>query len=388
MKELSRKYKFTYSRYADDLCVSSNTSAPPSEVCELVGDKWVAGAALRAVVEQSGFSINEDKTKFRSKFQRQMITGLVANEKVGMPREWRRQLRVLLHLREKHGPEAAMKIVKTWSRNSVRRRGATSVDPLISGKAGFAYHLERSRTPSFTLSLFRAYPGAREIIANPYESFPVSLYTEGKTDGAHLMSAHRFFKTVGKFSKLNISLANDRVISGSPDLLSHMARLSKTNPNQLTVGVLDCDEPALMAREGLEPGGFKRLGGAIYVMCLGRPSHVAEGQVFCIEDLYDWEEASKFDQDERRLFKKAEFDEFGVHVSGRYETDPDTPDSIYITGSVKRIGDGHSALLSKTAFAGYVRRQEFPFKNIGFYGFSPTFSTLVAIVRDHLGRLR
>jgi len=385
MKELSRKYKFSYSRYADDLCISSNLREPSKDLCEFADGKWVVGSALKKVVEESGFSINERKTKFRPKNQRQMITGLIANEKVGMPREWRRQLRVLLHLREKYGPEDAMEIVKTWCRNSVRRKKAGSIDSLISGKAGFSYHLEKSGRPTFTLSLFRGYPGAREVIVNPYESFPVSLYTEGRTDGIHLLAAHRFFRQVNKFKKLNISLAGDRPTSGSADLLAHMYRLTKQSPNKFTVGIFDCDEPAFMAREGLKPGEFKRLDGAVYIMCLGRPVHVADGQRFCIEDLYDWGEASRFDENERRLFKYVEFNDFGEDGTGRFEVNPVASDALYVTGSVRRKKDGHSALLSKVTFAGYINRLEYPFRNIGFYGFSPTFSTLSAIVRDYVG---
>lgn len=384
MKELSRKYKFSYSRYADDLCISSNLAEPSKELCDYLSGKCVAGPILTNAVEESGFSINEKKTKLRFKNQRQMVTGLIANEKVGMPREWRRQLRVLLHLREKYGSEEAMKIAKTWARSSVRRKKTESIDPLISGKAGFAYHLEKISEPTFTMSLFRGYPAARQILVNPYDSFPVSLYTEGKTDGLHLLAAHRFFKQVKKFKKMNISLG-ERSAKGSSDLLAHMYRLTKQTPHKFTVGIFDCDEPKFMASEGLEPGGFKRLDGAIYIMCLGRPAHIPEGQRFCIEDLYDWEEASQFDKDERRLFKTSEFNDFGEDDSGRFEVGSIIPDSLYVTSSVKRKGDGHSALLSKSAFAIQVNRQDYPFRNIRFYGFSSTFSTLAAIIRDYAG---
>lgn len=386
MKELAREFKFTYSRYADDLCISSNTGRPLDDLCKLVDGKWVTGAAIKKVIEDSGFTINEDKTKLRLKYQRQMVTGLIANNKVGMPREWRRQLRVLLYMRQKYGADEAMKIVKGWSRNSVRRNSATSVDPLITGKAGFAYHLEKSTRPEFTLSLFRGYPAAREILPSPYQSFPMTLYTEGKTDGTHLMAAKRFFKDVRKFVKLNISLGEEKIVSGSSDLMAYMKHLVKFNPNRFTVGVFDCDEVDFMTRESLEPGKFRRLGGAIYVMCLGRPGHIAEGERFCIEDLYLWDEASRFDAKERRLFKTAEFDEFGDDVSGRFElVGGGAKDSIYVTSGVIRKGDRHSALLPKAYFAGYIDRREYPFKNIGFYGFSRTFAVLNDIVRDYVG---
>lgn len=386
MKELARKFKFTYSRYADDLCISSNMSLPPDGLCILVDGKWVMGDAVKKVFEDSGFTINHDKTKLRLKNQRQMVTGLVVNNKVGMPREWRRQLRVLLHMRRKYGVEDAMKIVKNWSIRSVRRNKAESIDSIITGKAGFAYHLEKPARPEFTLSLFRCYPGAREILPSPYQSFPMTVYTEGKTDGTHLMAAKSFFKDVRKFTKLNISLGEERVISGSSDLMAYMKHLVKFNPNKFTVGIFDCDEIDFMVRESLEPGKFRRLGGAIYIMCLGTPNHIAEGQRFCIEDLYRWEEASRFDKNERRLFKTAEFDEFGSDASGRFElVQEGAKDSIYVTSSVIRKGDGHSALLTKSSFAGYINRREYPFRNIEFYGFSRTFAVLNDIVRDYVG---
>ena len=84
---LARRYGFAYTRYADDLTFSGND---------------VAGAhALRLlatrVVEEEGFAVNERKTQVRRNGSRQMVTGVVVNDVLGLSRQDRRRLRAAIH---------------------------------------------------------------------------------------------------------------------------------------------------------------------------------------------------------------------------------------------------------------------------------------------------
>lgn len=96
----ARKHGFTYTRYADDLTVSSKDAAAP------VGKML---AFLRRVTAAEGFTIHPDKVRVVRRGRRQEVTGVVVNERPGVPRDELRRFRALLHQIDKHGPAG-----KTW----------------------------------------------------------------------------------------------------------------------------------------------------------------------------------------------------------------------------------------------------------------------------------
>ena len=89
----ARANGYTYTRYADDLTFSTNHSSFPTE------DK----AFIKEIVEDEGFQVHPEKERLMPDYGRQMVTGLVVNEKVNVPREFTSGLRALLHNVEEHG---------------------------------------------------------------------------------------------------------------------------------------------------------------------------------------------------------------------------------------------------------------------------------------------
>jgi RNA-directed DNA polymerase len=93
----------TYSRYADDLTFSTNERRFPAEIAVSTAsnpagpDLWVPGEALRVQIERTGFEINPNKTHLMYNTSRQTVTGLVVNEKVSVPREYRHNARAMVH---------------------------------------------------------------------------------------------------------------------------------------------------------------------------------------------------------------------------------------------------------------------------------------------------
>ncbi len=75
-----------YSRYADDLSFS--------------GDKHIVGSLLRIVpqiVRDEGFAINRAKTRLMSNTSRQMVTGVVVNERLNIDRKLFDHLKAVIH---------------------------------------------------------------------------------------------------------------------------------------------------------------------------------------------------------------------------------------------------------------------------------------------------
>jgi len=83
---LARRIEATYTRYADDLTFS--------------GDGHIAATLLRAVpqiVQDCGFALNPQKTRRQNKSVRQMVTGLVVNQHLNLPRPDYDLLKATIH---------------------------------------------------------------------------------------------------------------------------------------------------------------------------------------------------------------------------------------------------------------------------------------------------
>jgi len=89
--ELAKGFDWNYTRYADDMSFSGDVEC--SEV--LFGAK--------KLVQADGFKLSERKTTVRGQHQRQLVTGLVVNGKVALPREKRRLVRAMLHQLDRRG---------------------------------------------------------------------------------------------------------------------------------------------------------------------------------------------------------------------------------------------------------------------------------------------
>lgn len=91
--KFSKEFKFTYTRYADDLTFSTDEKINKKNVIKFI----------TKIIERYQFKINSKKTKVFSRSYRQEVTGLVVNEKVNLSREFRYNLKALLHNLKKDG---------------------------------------------------------------------------------------------------------------------------------------------------------------------------------------------------------------------------------------------------------------------------------------------
>ena len=75
--DLCKRYKLTYTRYADDLTFSTNDRKVFESRQQFVEE-------LGKIIEKSGFNINNEKTYFQSSENRQVVTGLSVNKKINV----------------------------------------------------------------------------------------------------------------------------------------------------------------------------------------------------------------------------------------------------------------------------------------------------------------
>lgn len=94
---LAEKFAGHYTRYADDITFSGSGDVEPK-----VG--WLL-AKIRHIAEEEGFRINDKKTRVQRPHTAQMVTGIVVNERPGVPRKLVRRLRAILHRAQFEGLE-------------------------------------------------------------------------------------------------------------------------------------------------------------------------------------------------------------------------------------------------------------------------------------------
>ena len=86
-----RERTIAYTRYCDDMTFSGDFD--PVEVIRFV----------RAELKKLGFLLNEQKTRIQRPGQQQTVTGIVVNEKLSIPADYRRKLRQELYYCRKFG---------------------------------------------------------------------------------------------------------------------------------------------------------------------------------------------------------------------------------------------------------------------------------------------
>ena len=97
---LTQKFDCSYTRYIDDLTISTNKASLPKCIAFSLDEKlakWHVGKELRSAIERSGFEINESKFRVQLYFNRQSVTGLVVNKKPNINRDYIRHVRSMVN---------------------------------------------------------------------------------------------------------------------------------------------------------------------------------------------------------------------------------------------------------------------------------------------------
>ncbi len=92
---ISDKLGWQYTRYADDLTFSAS-----GEAVKLAAYLM---ARIRHISQDEGFRVNEKKTRLQSRNRAQSVTGIVVNQRPGVPRKTVRRLRAILHRAKTEG---------------------------------------------------------------------------------------------------------------------------------------------------------------------------------------------------------------------------------------------------------------------------------------------
>lgn len=330
--DLAKKYGCNYTRFADDITLSTNKADFPEQLAKLKANtthNWILGDKIREVVAKAGFVENPKKTRLQYYKNRQEVTGLVVNKRVNVTREYRKTVRAMVDSLVTTGkfemqPDRVHRIANKRTKQ---------VDPLrqLQGMLGFidwiglrsnvnARNLspeaqERTKTKSYQLEDLTSQEKQYRKFLLYHNFFSASqplILTEGKTDKTHLRVAakklgsgypdlvdvsgsqpellFRIFPSQARRTSALLGLCG-----GTPALAAFL-RTYKAETNKFDV--LQMGQPIILMVDkdnGWNPIG-KAIGGSadgsqlfyhvctnLYVACIPSPPGMTGG---CIEDLY------------------------------------------------------------------------------------------------------
>lgn len=147
LSRLSERRRCTYSRYADDITISTDLVRFPVSLAEpspdWSGENLMVGDELQNIILRNGFTINHKKTRLQPWFGRQEVTGLVVNERITPPQRYIRQVRSMLHAAEKFGLASAAEVF--FERHDRRNRHPPHRPPFEDILRGKIDYIEASR---------------------------------------------------------------------------------------------------------------------------------------------------------------------------------------------------------------------------------------------------
>lgn len=205
LMNFAKKLKLRYTRYADDISLSSYVQ--PAALFE--GGMPVPGrvpvkqlsASLRSVILSNGFEINPEKVWFSGPKSRKEVTGLVVNEFTNVKRSLVRNLRASLFLVETLGAVAAekeyQKRYKTDAPLKQVLRGRLEWIAQVRGRSFSAYRTLANRFnqqfPASPLSVLPTYDEIAERAVWVVEFFIDDVCNQGTAfflEGVGLVTAH------------------------------------------------------------------------------------------------------------------------------------------------------------------------------------------------------
>jgi len=195
--KLASKSKCYYTRFADDITISTNLAHFPDHIAQIIntsnGVKIVLGNELNAIITtDNGFQINQNKLRLFNKNRRQEVTGLVTNKFTNVKRVYLRQVSAMLHAWGKFGLDNAEKehFIEYRKEHLAPFKQEPTFESIVKGKINFIKMVRGPYDPIYT-KLYNKYVhlnplSGLQLIESPEEKIKKSLWVlecnEGPAD--------------------------------------------------------------------------------------------------------------------------------------------------------------------------------------------------------------
>ena len=392
----ARKHKINYSRYADDITFSTNLQFLPTAVGHIKEHKIVLSNTLQKIFQDNGFTINEEKTRYARRTNRQEVTGLIVNAGINVPRKYIMRIRAMLHAWEKYGLEAAAKehFEKFNYKHKHPDYPEIAFKNELTGMLNYVGQMKGIGNRVYIALYYRIKRLDSNIKLSIPEYIPAPegttvVFCEGKTDPLHLETALSWFHQQGEFSDLDLHFfkwRSDLDINNDTLLQMCQTRPQAKRDNRIEIYLFDRDVPRYIQKAAEKDKSYKHWEANVYSALLPVPEHRDFNEI-CIEHFYPDEDLLKEDKDGRRLYTIREFDpESGCHLKLK---------EVYYAGSraqlrckypkildsnVRKTGSDENIALSKNNFAKNIFHKTGSFKEVSFSYFKVIFELFEEIM--------
>ncbi len=140
---LARKFRCIYTRYADDITLSTTRSNISIQLGKLIiedeSTTVQVGDLLKTTIENNGFLINYAKFRILHRGSRQEVTGVIVNNSPNVKRTYIRQLRAIFHAIKKHNYESAESEFQTryYHKQLHPDKNSPSLKKVVEGKLNY-----------------------------------------------------------------------------------------------------------------------------------------------------------------------------------------------------------------------------------------------------------
>jgi RNA-directed DNA polymerase len=374
---LAKGERTFYSRYADDLCFSTDRKSFPPTLASRTAEGAAVGSALAEVIGANGFNINASKTRLVRRTQRQRVTGLVVNQKINVSRDYVRSLRNLLFIWRAHGRDAAEARFKTLNpeRGWPPEKPAPDFTLVVRGRVQHVGSVKGWESPVYKRLSAALAEADASFVPRPAPTgavFQVMLNTEGPTDINHMLAAQAYFHEGGEFQEFELVVNDNSSAGNDAKLLERCRVLAETN-DRPNICLFDTD--SANAQKAIGPQGLKKWSVNVFAVGLVSPDWRDSDAPLCIELLHEESVLQRHDGDGRRIYLR---DEFRDQSPSHKTLDVVIPNARNRTLVQETVfdADEESVGLSKADFATMVKEATPPFDGISFEGFRGTFELL------------
>lgn len=394
MMKLAKTSRVLYTRYADDISISTNLKILPTEIGTIESDKLILSPLLRDKIMSNGFFVNEFKVRYAYRDGRQEVTGLIVNKKVNVYRSYIKQVKSMMHAWETYGLyKAASKHFELFSKKPYSPGNLeVAFVKMLTGKINHIGKVRGRDDEIYTKLRQRITAKAPQVSLAIIErqiktsTLPVVL-TEGKSDVKHLKAALIKLKAQGLFLDLHLNFHeySEETKMSNGDLKKFCEAYS-SGPKRdiLTICVFDRDVKKITAEVTAMDNTFKDWGNKVFSLVLPVPAH-REFLEICIEQYYTDKEIMTADKNHRRLFLSTEFNkDTGRHKSGLILRNRE----IAQARTPRIVDDGVldsykiNFALPKNSFADYILNKQPGFDNFDFGSFIVLFENMQNIIRE------
>lgn len=384
---LAKEERAFYSRYADDICFSTDRRTFPATLARRASNSVELGEPLTSIIHTNGFAINDEKSFLLRRTQRQRVTGLVVNKKLNLSRDYVRSLRNLLFIWKTHDQETAEEAFRKANPERGWPPGKDEPEfPLvIRGRVQHVGSIKGKGSPVYRRlaeSLHEVDPSFRMPPNIPSVRHKVRLFTEGGSDVKHMLTAQQYFNAKLEFLDFELVTAPDSAAGSDSELLKLCRSLGNTAESPCLC-LFDTDNSEIL-RKAVGGSGWKHWGSNCVAVALVPPDWLGQDDPICVELLFETSTLQTKDSDGRRVFLRTEFDgRTGFHRESEDITIPNARSRTLVQEEVHRR-DGSSIGMTKEDFATSVSGGEGLFQRISFEGFRPTFETIYEAIQEML----